>query len=584
MATARHLLESYRTDLFPFFPIVAIHARWTAETLRHEKPTLFLAVIAAAASKDSPVLSARLDHEVLANYAARTVVSSEKSLEILQALLISSVWYHPPAKYVQLKYYEYMQMAASMAMDLGIAKRASQVRGRLGQSSMAPPEEKEPRVHQAEDVSHPDLSMSSRPRDAILVSTADTESRRTFLACCIVCAGVALSLRRPNILRVTSYARECADCLAWYPDVLPTDRTLLAWFNLIVIGEDMSAALCYDDPDAVASITQLRTQVMLKDFASRLTAWHSQTSADVLIPSLRIMYHALRLYLHEIVLHLEHSPEDFRAPFQMGGLLSSFTAASVPTAVLATSLAELVSASHGLLDSFLRIPPATLRAAPVFTYVRISFAAFVLSKLCLSASHPEGRIGSVLDHETLKVQSYMDRSILHVREVVGDAECKIPAILLALLFKIRQWCATPEIIPPMKSLGQQRAVEETTLAPEPPAIQTGQESDSDLLAHEQTGGSSSSADTTARSLGSTPGAMVHSNDKDRETISDISEGLVPKGEGMQLDDDFAKYLEDLGDGSDIDDWLLSDDLLGVPGQQQLYDWHTGPSLSDETPT
>lgn len=82
----------------------------------------------------------------------------------------------------------------------------------------------------------------------------------------------------------------------------------------------------------------------------------------------------------------------------------------------------------------------------MFTYVRVSFAAFVLAKLCLSAATPGSRIGQILDKNSLKAESYMDRLILHVRNVVGPHRCRVPAIFLALSFKLRQWSLHPEII------------------------------------------------------------------------------------------------------------------------------------------
>ena len=92
MATARHLLETYRTDLFKHYPMVPIPTYMTAEEVRTTRPALFLAVIAAAAGKEDPKLAAILDKEVLQSYATRSLVQSEKSLERVQALLVSAVW------------------------------------------------------------------------------------------------------------------------------------------------------------------------------------------------------------------------------------------------------------------------------------------------------------------------------------------------------------------------------------------------------------------------------------------------------------------------------------------------------------
>lgn len=95
MATARQLFESYRNDLFPHYPMVYIPDSVSADDMRESKPMLFLAILAAAAGKQSPEVSAMLDKEVLHAYATKSLVHSEKSLELVQSLLLSSVWYHP---------------------------------------------------------------------------------------------------------------------------------------------------------------------------------------------------------------------------------------------------------------------------------------------------------------------------------------------------------------------------------------------------------------------------------------------------------------------------------------------------------
>ena len=76
-----------------------------------------------------------LDQEVLHAYATRIMVRSEKSLELIQALLISAAWYHPPLKFGQLKYYEYVRMATTMSMDIGIGMRQMPRRGRFGNTT-----------------------------------------------------------------------------------------------------------------------------------------------------------------------------------------------------------------------------------------------------------------------------------------------------------------------------------------------------------------------------------------------------------------------------------------------------------------
>jgi hypothetical protein len=159
----------------------------------------------------------------------------------------------------------------------------------------------------------------------------------------------------------------------------------------------------------------------------------------------RILYHTYRLWLHELALHVDHSPEDFKAPYQMGVIHPS-QSADVPIKPLVESISKLVESSHALLDGFLAISPEKARSLPVFIFVRVSFAGFVLVKLCLSASSISSRIKDLIDVGNLNTEEYMDRTIWHCRSIVGTNECRVPALFLALLFKMRLWCKNPGMI------------------------------------------------------------------------------------------------------------------------------------------
>jgi hypothetical protein len=181
---------------------------------------------------------------------------------------------------------------------------------------------------------------------------------------------------------------------------------------------------------------------MLKDFNARMEGWYANVPEADLTKTLHMMYYAIRLLLFEVALHVDHSPEDFKAPYQMGGIQPT-DGEEIPTRALAEAIAESITASHKLLNIFLTMDVEASRALPVFGYVRVSYAAFVLTKLCLSNASPSSRIGKVIDRSSLKAENFMDRAILYVRAVVGPVRCRVPAIFLALLFKLRQWCLSP---------------------------------------------------------------------------------------------------------------------------------------------
>ena len=182
MDEADQLFQSYNNDLTQHYPTVVFPNGCSVEDLRRKKPTLFLSVIAAAAGKVDPHLYSILNTEVLSSYAYRTVTHSEKSLELVQAMIITSIWYYPPGNFAQLKFYEYIHMAATMALDIGLGTNPKSSRSRRGTEVATPTTEK----------GH--------------VNEVDLEKRRTFLVCYLITTGyvIILFLSRSR-LKVTGF-------------------------------------------------------------------------------------------------------------------------------------------------------------------------------------------------------------------------------------------------------------------------------------------------------------------------------------------------------------------------------------------
>lgn len=175
-ATAKNLYEIYNNELVDHFPVVVFPGNYSVESLRAEKPTLFLAVMAAAARKSQPELSTILNKFVLQSYATRIFMNSEKSLELVQSMIVIVVWYSPPdgVSQGQHKYYEYTHMAATMALDLGLGTKPSQTE-RL--------ESRYPEVESHTSVDTNDVSPQPE------LNSTNLESRRTFLSCYMISCG-----------------------------------------------------------------------------------------------------------------------------------------------------------------------------------------------------------------------------------------------------------------------------------------------------------------------------------------------------------------------------------------------------------
>jgi Fungal specific transcription factor domain len=162
---ATQLFHSYNNHLVQFFPTVQFPPEITIAEIRSTKPTLFLAAIAAASGKEGSHLYSILNTEVLSAYAHRTVIQGEKSLELVQALIITSVWYYPPGRFAQLKFYEYIHMAATMALDIGLGTNPKTFKSR--------------RRAEAEREASPVVELDDE----------EMEKRRTFLVCYLITTG-----------------------------------------------------------------------------------------------------------------------------------------------------------------------------------------------------------------------------------------------------------------------------------------------------------------------------------------------------------------------------------------------------------
>lgn len=91
-----HTVDLMLTHLLLRYPAVVFSPDCTVAKLRKSKPILFLAVLAASAAASSPALNLRLNKEIQKVYATKVSMQGRKSMEILQAMLLSILWTYPP--------------------------------------------------------------------------------------------------------------------------------------------------------------------------------------------------------------------------------------------------------------------------------------------------------------------------------------------------------------------------------------------------------------------------------------------------------------------------------------------------------
>lgn len=115
--------DRYVNDMAPQVPVVVFPPGTKMEDIRRTKPFLLHAILSVAVGPIRPSAQVPLVHELYKMIAEMVVMRGEKSLELVQAISVSFMWYMPPDHFEELKFYQLIHMAVIMAMDVGMNRR-----------------------------------------------------------------------------------------------------------------------------------------------------------------------------------------------------------------------------------------------------------------------------------------------------------------------------------------------------------------------------------------------------------------------------------------------------------------------------
>ncbi|KAM7205501.1 hypothetical protein V8F20_003085 [Naviculisporaceae sp. PSN 640] len=429
MLQACEFYARYTEQMAPHLPGVVFPSNMTAAELRRTKPTLFLAIMSVASS-NFPQLQRNLTNELMQVFADRVIVTGSKSLELIQALQVAVIWYYPPEHFEEIKFYQLLHIAAVMAIDLGLGNK-KQFKG--GFRKHLP-------VHWRD---HP---LRKRPME----DPTTLEARRAWLTCYFLATNSSMALHRPNLIRWTPFMAECVDVLESSPDAAPTDKYLcqLIWAHRL--AEEVGVQFSMDDPASAPNIAEPRTQYALKGFERELERHVSSVPRDLMQPSLRMTFHVLNLYMHEIA-----TQSDFSEDLSNGGRpgsegdgrekekensVSSLLGSDAPlTAAHINAMSACLSAVDGIFETFLSLDVSSIRCLPVFNFVRVAYAVVVLMKIYFAASSPRSELGKVINKDNMKVEMHLEALVDKFGASAADDRSRPAAKFLVVLVMLRTW-------------------------------------------------------------------------------------------------------------------------------------------------
>ncbi|KAF2841909.1 hypothetical protein M501DRAFT_911405, partial [Patellaria atrata CBS 101060] len=411
--TAKVYFTVYNTELVSQFPLAVLPEEVTFEQIRRSKPVLWLAMIAAAALGIDLELSRKLSREIASLYAHLIFIRGEKRIELVQALIITVVYYHLPESGAYSQLYQLTHTAATMAIELGIASKAGSLRGRS---------------------LHSPISLD----DVGLQGTPMGEIARLILTIYIFTSSLAIRMRRPNMLLFNNWMMECEAMLSQSPFL--HDKRIASWAQLNRIAEEASIGYGFDDPTTVLRIPVSQMLAVVRTFDRRMEEWRRRAVEDNTDVYGLATSHSIIITIYEFLMDGGmHDAKQFEneyctVPSPNDKPLKS---EMVPSAVYLQATMRIINSAHNVLDIFLSVAPMMLRKISSALYFRVAYAVIVLLRISFTASTTA--LGDVLDVADLRAEQYLERLADAYQQASGPEQCRVPNHWLRVVQRLQQW-------------------------------------------------------------------------------------------------------------------------------------------------
>ncbi|KAL9942834.1 hypothetical protein ACHAQF_000743 [Verticillium nonalfalfae] len=271
---AASLLTSFRRML-PHFPCIVLPDDATVPSLAKSRPFVLLAILSVASGAASLQGHTLYDEEFRKVLGLKFVAGGERSLELLQGLLIYTAWYPFHLRPKNKQAFQYVRMAAEIAHDLDL-------------------------------VEPPPGAIVDADADAA-ISPEQIDGMRTYLACFYLMSSFLVTWVKFTAvgLEHTAWTATCCDVLERRSPV-PSDQTL-AWFVRFAHIIETTHKLDYLGPEGGGGGETSRDEarLMLLGLESQFNAWRARIPHALLSQSLglSILTTFTDLYLHAAPIH-----------------------------------------------------------------------------------------------------------------------------------------------------------------------------------------------------------------------------------------------------------------------------------------
>jgi hypothetical protein len=371
-------------------PMVVFPPGTTMENVRSEKPILFWAIVAASINTIKPDIQPLLIQETYRTFGEYIFARRQKSLELVQAIIISCLWYSSPERIEEHNLYQLVHSAVIMAIDIGMNKQV--------------PKKK---------MTFRSIQEATR-RIPISFNADGIETRRTWICLYFLSALVSISFKREILLRWNNHTDECLEIMEGSSETVPSDASLLHWLKLGHIMEQVGTHFALDQGSNAFKLEDPRVQYTLKVYEKLLQKWgegiSKVASTTIQQKLMRQAAQLVKIHMHEVGIHFELDDIIFRPA-------SGLSAAEIHSGEKINSLISCVTSVHKTLDISFSIDIKDALKIPTIFISRTCYCAVILMRMSVIASRVKSQVNPIYAPVDLKAEYYIDKLVERTRNV-----------------------------------------------------------------------------------------------------------------------------------------------------------------------
>lgn len=391
------LLRFFATHAGGEWPVVRLSTGLNA--VRTKSPVLLLSVLVYTVTQHTQGTELEVHDELVREtmyiIGSELIGRGQRSIELVQALLVAAFWNKTSRKGQQGSCYQLIQLATDMAIDLGIAG--------------------------------PSLTPSPVAYFDMHEDLASLEARRTWLACYVALSTSSISTRRSIAVPWNDHHNKCLLDLETRGD-LP-DILLCQIVRITQLIDEVSSLMCLCQSAIFMDGNDYSTYATIDFLTTKIDLWAAQIPPSLASSqTLKMWYHIAMIHLYEVVLHTPTNTSSFTAPFLPQRIVVQDYPKPVKViAPLQDALKALLQHCHAAIDTVSGMDPTLVLSLPSFCFApSVLYSLFVLVNLLVSSTDPANTYGECLGESEFHIEecnAKLQRLTTQMRDLDPTMSC-----------------------------------------------------------------------------------------------------------------------------------------------------------------